>query len=477
MVMFSNTKIFLFLSVCTIIAITLTSCQKSQNLQHRINPESGVPPLTLSAKNIVVTQDEYTSEPCGSGRLHVWNYNNGNYENTWTAKTFSNYLVKIGDIDGDTKREIITLASCSETELKRGENSEYHKFFLCVYKEDEQTAQNEMGLWKTTYYDDLKNNIKEDENFWPKEMTLSDINNDGIDEIIVITGHWLTIYTYDSQAVYAYNNSKGVLKKIAEFKPNVAKNPIRLKSVTVANVDEQRGKEIIISANQERREDYGYGFYGWYADKSGYIFIHNFRNGTLELLSHLSVVAFLTNQSIRTGDLDNDGALELCSSGYKQAGDLLQGYLFIWDHNSEWELHEIPIGVPENLGVNYHRETNAPWNHIDVGELNSNHPGDEIVIALQNQMLVTLCYWKGGKELTTINNVTLYEYFYVRIDSISIADSDGDIKNDIIVSGTGKSNPNSGRFYLEIFDQDLIRKWYRLGGYPRETEIRSAAIG
>lgn len=460
-----------------IIFMALASCQTLQVSQIQIITKPPAHPLTLSAKNIVVTQDEYTNEPCGGGRLHVWSHVNGNYENTWTAKTFNYSCVAIGDIDGDNKREIIALANCKMTEIKQREEIEYYKFFICAYKEDEQIGQNEMGLWKTTYYDDLNNNIREDKNFWPKEIALEDVDNDGVNEIIVITGHCLVIYKYDLNRVYAYNNSMGALKKIAEVQPYVSKKPIRLKSVNVRDIDGKPGKEIIITANRERIQKFVAGVYSRYIEDEGYVFFYNFNNESLELSSHLSVKAFLTNQSLRTGDLDNNGTFELCSTGYKKDGDMYQGYLFIWDYTSEWELHEIPIGAPENLGHDEVAETYTPKNHLEVGELNAKHPGEEIVFALQHQMLVTLCYWEGGTKLTTINNATLYDYYFVEVGNVYIADTDGDNKNDIIVIGAGRTSPESGRFYIEIFDENLTRKWYRLGGNPRETDIGSAAIG
>jgi len=466
------------LPACILIGfMALASCQTHQVSQIQIITKPPAPPLSLKAKNIVVTQDEYTDEPCGGGRLHVWSFINGNYENTWTAKTFNYSCVAIGDIDGDNKREIIALANCKMTEIKQGEEVEYYKFFICVYKEDEQAGLNEMGLWKTTYYDDLKNNIREDKNFWPKEIALEDVDNDGVNEIIVITGHCLVIYKYDPNRVYAYNNSVGTLKKIAEVQPYVSKKPIRLKSVTLEDIDGKPGKEIIVTANRERIVKYIAGVYSRYIEDEGYVFFYNFNNKSLELSSHLPVKAFLTNQSLRTGDLDNDGTLELCSTGYKKDGDMYRGYIFIWDYTSEWKLNEIPVGEPENLGYGEVAETYAPKNHLEVGELNAKHPGEEIVYALQHQMLVTLCYWEGGTKLTTINNATLYDYYFVEVGNVYIADTDGDNKNDIIVIGAGRTSPESGRFYIEIFDENLTRKWYRLGGNPRETDIRSAAIG
>lgn len=460
-----------------IIFIAFASCKTHQVPRTQIITKPPAPPLTLSAKNIVVTQDEYTNEPCGGGRLHVWSHINGNYENTWTAKTFNYSCVAIGDIDGDKKREIIALASCKMTEIKQREEEEYCKFFICAYKEDEQVGPNEMGLWKTTFYDDLNNNVREDKNIWPTEIALEDVDNDGVNEVITITGHWLVIYKYDPHTVYASNNSRGALKKIAEVQPSVSKKPIRLKSVTVEDIDGKPGKEIIITANQERIVKYVAGVYSRYIEDEGYVFFYSLNNESLELSSQLSVKAFLTNQSIRTGDLDNDGTLELCSTGYIKDGDMYQGYIFIWDYVSEWELHKIPVGQPENLGHGEVAEIYAPWNHLEVGELNAKHPGEEIVFALQHQMRVTLCYWEGGTKLTTINNATLYDYYFVEVGNVFIADMDGDMKNDIIVIGAGRTSPESGRFYIEIFDENLMRKWYRLGGNPRETNIRSAAIG
>ena len=464
------------------VLLALAACRTQQISPKHILSKPPAPPLILSERNIVVTQDEYTNEPCGGGRLHVWSYNRGEYENTWTAKTFQYSSLAIGDIDGDPKREIIALGNCKMTEIKQRDVIDYHKYFICVYKEDAQVGQNEMGLWKTTYLDGLKNNIKEDESYYPqyswcREIALADVDGDSTNEIIVLTAHWLTIYEYDPNAVSTYDSSSGALKKIAEVHPSFSKYPLRLKSVTVRDGDTKPGKEIVVSANRERIVKYISGEFSRHIEDDGYLFFYNFNEGTLELSSHLSIEAFLTDQSLRSGDLDNDGDSELCSTGFKKEGDMYQGYIFIWDHTSEWECHEIRVGVPENLGSEEGFEPYTPRNHIEVGELNAEHPGDEIALALQHQMRITLCYWKGAETLATINNATLYEYHFVEIENVYIADADGDAKNEIIVIGAGRSGPESGRFYLEIFDQNLTRKWIRLGGNPKETHVASAAIG
>ena len=462
--------------------LALVACKTLQVSPEQPLSRPPAPTLTLSARNIVVTQDEYTNDPCGGGRLHVWSHTNGIYENTWTAKTFNYSCVAIGDIDGDPKREIIALGHCKMTETKQGDVIEYYKYFICVYKEDQQVGPNEMGIWKTTYYDALKNNIREAEHYhpqysWCREITLADVDGDDINEIIVMTGHWLTIYEYDPNEVYGYNDSLGTLKKIAEVRPTFSKQPVRLKSVTVRDVDGKTGKEIIVTANRERIVKYISGVYSRYIENDGYVFFYKFNDESLEMSSCLSIKAFLTDQSLRSGDLDNDGTLELCTTGFKKAGDMYQGYIFLWDYTSQWELHEIPVGVPENVWFEEGIESYTPRNHLEIGELYTEHPGEEIVFALKHQMLVTLCYWEGGTKLTTINNAPLYDYYFVEIENVYVADTDGDEKNEIVVTGAGRSGPESGRFYLEIFDENLTRKWYRLGGNSRETDIASAAIG
>jgi len=89
--------------------LALAACKTIQVSPEQVLSKPPAPTLTLSARNIIVTQDEYTNDPCGGGRLHVWSHINEIYENTWTAKTFKFSNIAIGDIDGDAKREIIAL--------------------------------------------------------------------------------------------------------------------------------------------------------------------------------------------------------------------------------------------------------------------------------------------------------------------------------------------------------------------------------
>ena len=398
-------------------------------------------PLTLYKRNIV------TAEPSGlkyNARLRVWGYNadNKTYENIWIVEGISYSSVAIGNVDSDPDREIVAVTRRS-----------YHEIYFHVYKEGVS------GVWK-------ESPGVEEPTYWFSEVTISDLDGDGLNEIVMVTERHLVVYRYNCdtkefEIVYSWNSST-----LAEELGLEEQEELHLCSVTVGDVNAtSSGVEILVSGYVLRRIDSTP-----VKENKGFVFVFN---KDAELIAWTEVGAYLGDQTLRVGDLDGDGDLEICSTGsvkiVTDEQEYYQSYIFVWSNTLD-------------LIVQYKvfETTEEPWTHLDVGELNLTYPGEEIALGSGNPDLIIL-YGFEGNSLVEYGRKVL-DYYRVTINNVYIADSDGDGSNEVVVSGYGSEETQgtygrSGRFYLEVFSAALSSEWRRIGGERGEMEVWYAAIG
>jgi hypothetical protein len=361
----------------------------------------------------------------------------------------------------------VALACCEETEYVDRGTEKFYRFFICAYKEGKGAFQKEIGVWKSTYYDNYEINVREDDVDLPKQILLSDVDNDKIDEILVITGHWLVIYEYNPSAPIKFDNAQGAFNRVVAFRHQIGGKQLRFNSIAVKDIDGSPDMEIIVSANAEKIVPLKYGFTSIELEDKGYVLFLKLEGTKISLRQTLYLETYLVNKSLCAGDIDNDNQLEICSAGYVGEGESYQGFLYIWDRKKEWGLKKIPIGVTESW---------PPIICLKIGDLTNRNAGDEIIYGLGNQMLLSIVRWDGNQKLNPISVATLYDYYWVEIDNILIGNFNADDGLEILVSGSGKSGPESGRFYLEVFDNHLNSKWIRIGGSPKELGIQATAF-
>jgi len=365
--------IFLLGVFLVIIGFNFVQAEKPETPpgQDKGKPEPSAPLLDLYDYNIV------TAEPDGTGHLHVWGYNAmaTAYEKIWTAESVHHSSVAIGDIDGDNKREIVAPTSCriAGKAGKGPKGTSYYKYYINVYQEDFDASDYERGIWRSTYYDGLDNNIQET-NHWSSEIAIANVDTDSLNEVVLMTANYIAIFRYDDSETYAYNGEQGAFQRIALQSPedSVGGISLVLQSLVCGDIDDDGMDEILVAANVP----------GLDANQS-YILAYDYNAENTDTGLDLKFSKFIDDasighQSLRIADLDGDESIELCSTAYiyDQNGEY-QSYVFIWEQtDDEWFGNRYDFSIIS--------ESNWPWNHLDTGELISTSPGDEIVLSIGN---------------------------------------------------------------------------------------------
>jgi len=399
-------------------------------MQAKGKPQPVSPPLTLAASNIVTYEG-------AKDRLRAWG-NNGDeagYSNIWTAEDVHYSSIAIGDIDGDIdgQKEIVGVAYCKQYIGKGKKRSEYqYKIFINAYKE------NEAGIWKTTYYDD-ENNIIEEPSWLNFEIVLNDIEGDGINEIILVTRTYLAVYKYDS-AMLKKIASRQLSKDIPEEDFSDGQYSLRLQSVTVGDIDGDDQKEIIAAGHLIS------------IHKKGYIFIYNLDANSesgLVKKQFIPVDYNFGDHSLRAGDFDGDGLMELCATAFENddsyPNDTYEPYILLWDYDSvqqDYILHYYYI--PTN-------DTSYPWNHLDVGNLDNDPSRDEIALVVGNSKQLWIYNWSDSQDFTALPTPKTIELDpLTAINDIAIGNSNNDDHNEINISGAIKVGKR-WKFYLAVY--------------------------
>jgi len=366
-----------------------------------IPPPPPTPPLPTLASpfSYIVTSspggyvpDQKTG---GDGVIRVWGWDSGDatYENIWTAR-YANWgqAVAIGDVDNDGPREVVA-ATC--TIAKKVGSKTYYNLFFHAFKEGIE------GIWLSSP------SITDDVACSSMQITVADVDGDSNNEVVMITYHWLVVYRYN-----VGSKQMEIMNRV-----NVG-STLMLTSVTVDQ------KEILLSAN----------------DVSTYkAYLMSF-DGGLHQLSTVPVK--LGSKVLHAGDLDGDGKTEICSYGWKQSGTTYQTYLYVWERTDSTIIES-----------HLFDSNDFPWVHLDIGELDPDHLGLEIVLAISipepNQMMV---YELSG-DLTTKWSKILSgsDYSRITINNLNVANLGGD-GNKIITSG--EYGCDHSAYYLEVFDQE-----------------------
>jgi len=214
--------------------------------------------LDDSNKNEIVLSSGTIYKLEGTTLTTIWNYN-----------TSGEGLVELSDIDNDSKQEVIFAQAWQ---------------IINVYDVDT----------KTTKY-----SINTDQDI--NSLTLADVNNDGVDEILYGDGQWGSVFCYNS---------------VTHTKMWEVANPEHgVSAINYADVNNDGKKELIWGA-------------GWTSTGSDYLYIYDVAASNLLWRSDDIEGPFY---AIATGDVDGDGKDEIVAVSYESESGYDSGVILILD--------------------------------------------------------------------------------------------------------------------------------------------------
>jgi hypothetical protein len=400
-------------------------------------PEKPGEPLP-ELPELTPTTNIVTAEPDGGGRLRIWAYQGDpqGYANIWTADNVHYDAVAIGDVDDNPDTmELVGTTGYRVTEGSGKSRTTYYKMFFDVYHEGIS------GVWKTSEF------VPEDRVYWSNEIVIADVDpaEGNGNEVVLLTPHWLVLYKY--------NGDTFAIRSSYSFPENLS-----AKSVAVGNLDIDGDLEVVVSVIRPG-SDY---------ENEGYLYLFDYDAGLTLRSDPIFIDARMEQSSLCVSDLDGDGDLEICSTGYRKPGDSAGNLL---------------LDQPLSLALD---PTMMPYWTLAVGQLDSD-PAEEIVVEIRDPTREIKIYKytpdnsDNIEEIEVIDTITITDPSVIR-GNVHVADSDGDGTHEVIAYGSYRSDrrSNTGRFYLEVFENDgsgWASVWSRGGGEYGEYEVWDVAVG
>ncbi len=408
------------------------------------NPK-GVPvstgPMLMESGDIVTTEWHW------GGRLRVWRKNNAKeYEEIWRIEPVRHSSLAIGDLDGVEGCEIVAPGVCREVENVGERVVTKWRFFLNIYKPGNKE------WWKTTFFS-KPDCLYVDTFLSNTEIRIGDVDPDPGNEVVLINKEGL--------GIFKYMPAKGEFKLLSSRYSFLEDKELVLKSMEVANIDEDPYKEIIVAADEwedERRPP-----------NKGWILIFKVREGWPEIVKAIAVDANLAFQSLRIGDVIAGDGLEILSPVYRNKNDLWTSHIMGWSADGEELIDRL---------IYEQGDTELELVHLDIGDI-SPEPGEEVIIALHSPNELLCLKWNGQNLVESCQRFPL-DY---RVTPFNVfvreAPSGRDSPSTIVVLGGSSMGDGQGEFYLEILDyrNGFFSKWKRMGGAKSEWRASYAVFG
>ncbi|MGB2954801.1 MAG: hypothetical protein WBB64_02405, partial [Anaerolineales bacterium] len=379
---------------------------------------AGVPkstgPLVMESGDIVTVESHV------AGRMRIWRRSKSReYKEAWRIEHVRHASLAIGDLDGDGDHEIVAPGWCLEKENVGERVVTKWRYFLNVYK------QGEKDWWKTTFYS-KPDSIYEDTLLEITEIKIGDVDLEPGNEVILITKHCLGIFKYIPE-----EDEFRLLRSRYSFLDDTE---LLLKSLEVANIDDDPQDEIIVAADE------------WEDERTplnkGWLLIFKVRDGWPELERSIAVDANLAFQSLRIGDVIAGDLPEIICPAYRMASDINNTYVLGWNPAGEKlidrQIYEMGDSQLELI-------------HLDVGDI-SPEPGDEVIIALHSPDELVSFKWNGRNLIEASDRFPLDPRVAPLNVFIQDARTGSDALSEIIVIGSCMIEGEPGRFYLEVLD-------------------------
>jgi hypothetical protein len=406
---------------------------------------SGMPkstgPLVMESGDIVTVESHV------AGRMRIWRRSKGReYKEIWRIEPVRHASLAIGDLDGTGDCEIVAPGWCMEEESVGERVVSKYRYFLNIYKPGKK------DWWKTTYYS-KPDCIYENTFLQFTEIKIGDVDPEPGNEVILITKHCLGVFKYIPE-----EDEFRLLRSRYSF---LEDTEILLKSLAVANIDEDPYDEIIVAADEWKDERTPWN--------KGWILIFKVRDGWPELERSIAVDANFAFQSLRIGDVIAGEGPEIICPGYRMASDISNTFIMGWS----------PIG--EKLidrQIFEMGDTQLELIHLDVGDV-SPDPGDEVVVALHRSEELIYFKWNGSNLVEGSSRFPL-DYRVAPLNVfIQGAPPGRDSLSEIIVIGSCRLEGVPGRFYMEVlnYNDGFISRWKRMGGIEGERRVFYAGFG
>ncbi|MHA2302398.1 MAG: FG-GAP repeat domain-containing protein [Candidatus Thorarchaeota archaeon] len=422
------------------------------------------------------------------GRLRIWQYmaSNNEYVSTWSTENAPYTAATFGNVNNDGSTELVAITIHQSDEY-------HHLISLDLYAQSGASQWQQVGSFQ-----DLPGGSAPK---YPQNVALyiNDVDGQPGNEVILMTPFYITIYQYSNEATTFQVIG---MQEASAFNDDVQ---ALFESMDIGDVDANGHSEIVLSVNTPTLDNNALIII--YQDVSFTeftTFTIDAQLGTRGTLSYANHA-----RSLRVGDLDGDGDLEICTVGYRsdvvpedynawddqgtggrisvdidddppvwprdRPGIYYQNIVFISDHTGTRILEQ-------NFGETFNYQEMI---HLALGDLEENNVGDELILGCGTfQAGHVFIYALKGGQLQKLGK----SYRSPHTDSspiiyfISIADADGDEQNDIIISGRyqdplGVYTDNVGTFYLEILAATGESMWTYRGGSSDEREVWYTTIG
>jgi hypothetical protein len=319
------------------------------------------------AANEIVLSSGLVLEVNGSNTSVQWDYAGGDFGR----------LVELSDIDADGIQEIIGAAPWN---------------YITVFDADIQSPK-----WQITTRQDID------------ALLVTDVDNDGVDEILYGDGQFGKVYAYDVTSrteQWAIDNPQHGVTNIA-----------------VVDVDGDGTQELL---------------WGSGATSTGpdHLYVYDISTQSLEWESQHVDGSF---HAMDVGDVDGDGQLEIVFASLRSNSGYGDGLVAVWDaqtHTPEWDQTNL-FGGTAWTGIH----------DVQIGDVNND--GTQEIVVATDRLYDGAIYILDGttKEIK-------HSYFYdegAPIRSLAIADIDNDGTTEIIAGGSREHTGAPG-VYAYILD-------------------------